>query len=62
MGLKCKIGGGELFYNAGCIRNTPVSIGGTKWKPDKPIESQIKEQLLDIIKKIVSRKQTKPLH
>ena len=45
-----KIGGGELFYNAGFIRNTPVSIGGTNWKPDMPIESQIKEQLQDIIK------------
>jgi prophage maintenance system killer protein len=44
-----KIGGGELFYRAGFIRNTPVSIGGTNWKPDMPIESQIMEQLQAIV-------------
>lgn len=32
---------GEL----GRIRTTPVNIGGTKWKPVFPIESQIKEEL-----------------
>lgn len=44
-----KIGGGDLFYHAGFIRNTPVSIGGTNWKPDMPIEAQIKEQLQVIL-------------
>ena len=32
---------GEL----GRIRTTPVNIGGTSWKPQFPIESQIKEEL-----------------
>lgn len=29
----------------GKIRTTPVNIGGTTWKPQFPIESQIKEEL-----------------
>ena len=36
----------EGFYiSAGKIRNVPVSIGGTSWKPDFPIEATIKEEL-----------------
>ena len=50
----CKInqlvGGGNLISNAGFIRRVPVSIGGTTWKPDIPIESKIKEEIADIIK------------
>lgn len=42
------IGGNNLIYGAGFIRNVPVSIGGTKWKPDMPIEAQIKEDITDI--------------
>ncbi len=38
-----------FYYNAGQLRNVPVSIGGTKWKPELPIESQIKEQLSQIV-------------
>ena len=34
-----------LEKNLGRIRTTPVNIGGTKWKPQFPIESQIKEEL-----------------
>ena len=34
-----------LDQNLGRIRSTPVNIGGTKWKPEFPIESQIKEEL-----------------
>ena len=34
-----------LDQNLGRLRNTSVSIGGTSWKPDFPIESQIKEEL-----------------
>jgi len=34
-----------FYYNAGKIRSTPVSIGGTNWKPEIPIESIIKEEL-----------------
>lgn len=42
------VGGDSLVYGAGYIRNIPVTMGGTSWKPDMPIESQIKEELLDI--------------
>ncbi len=42
------VGGDNLVIGAGFIRNYPVSIGGTTWRPDMPIESQIKEQLADI--------------
>ena len=34
-----------LDQNLGRIRTTPVNIGGTSWKPQFPIESQIKEEL-----------------
>ena len=44
------VGGDNLVYQAGFIRNVPVTIGGTSWKPDMPIESQIKEDLLEIRK------------
>ena len=37
-----------FYYNAGRIRSTPVSIGGTNWRPELPIESLIKEELQDI--------------
>jgi Fic family protein len=50
----CKInqyvGGGNLIERAGFIRNIPVSIGGTTWKPEMPIESKIKEEIADIQK------------
>lgn len=42
------VGGDNLVYQAGFIRNVPVTIGGTTWKPEMPIESQIKEDLLEI--------------
>lgn len=38
-----------FYYNAGRLRSTPVSIGGTTWKPDLPIETLIREQLQDIL-------------
>ena len=38
-----------FYYSAGKIRNVPVAIGGTKWKPDLPIESIIKEELTEIL-------------
>jgi Fic family protein len=44
------VGGDNLVHHAGFLRNLPVSIGGTNWKPDMPIESQIKEELADIQK------------
>lgn len=37
-----------FYYNAGKLRNVPVSIGGTSWKPGFPIESVIKEELEEI--------------
>ena len=42
------VGGDNLVYHAGFIRNVPVTIGGTSWKPEMPIESKIKEDLLEI--------------
>ncbi len=45
----CKInqyvGGDNLIIRAGYLRDVPFSIGGTTWKPDMPIESQIKEEM-----------------
>lgn len=35
--------------NLGKIRTTPVNIGGTKWQPSFPIESQIKEELESLL-------------
>jgi len=39
-----------LESDLGKIRTTPVNIGGTTWKPSFPIESQIKEELEDLLK------------
>ena len=39
----------KLVYNSGYLRTTPVSIGGTEWKPQFPVESQIKEELEEIL-------------
>ena len=45
----CKInqyvGDSDLIYKAGFICTMPVTIGGTTWRPDTPIESQIKEDI-----------------
>jgi Fic family protein len=43
------IGGDTLIRDAGFPRKVPVRIGGTSWKPDMPIEAQIKEQLDDVL-------------
>ena len=40
-----------FYYSAGKVRNVPVNIGGTTWKPDLPIESIIKEELEQIFNK-----------
>ena len=37
-----------FYYSAGKIRTVRVSIGGTKWTPELPIESVIKEELYKI--------------
>lgn len=41
----------KFYFTAGKVRNTSVSIGGTSWKPDLPIESVIKEELCAILNK-----------
>ena len=41
----------SFYYTAGKVRNVPVTIGGTTWKPDLPIESAIKEELEKIFHK-----------
>ena len=38
-----------LDQNLGRLRTTPVNIGGTTWKPRFPIESQIKEELEELL-------------
>ena len=40
-----------FYYSAGKVRNVPLTIGGTTWKPDLPIESVIKEELEEIFNK-----------
>lgn len=44
-----------FYYNAGKIRNVPVKIGGTDWRPILPVESQIKEELDEILSKKSSK-------
>ena len=39
----------SFYFNAGKLRDVPVSIGGTTWRPELPIESQITETLTSII-------------
>lgn len=44
----CKVNqliGANLYYNAGHLRNIPVNIGGTNWKPPMPDVAQIKTDL-----------------
>ena len=38
-----------FYYNAGNLRIVPVKIGGTNWTPDIPIESDIKEDINNIV-------------
>ena len=38
-----------LDGNLGKLRNTPVNIGGTSWGPMFPIESQIREELEELL-------------
>ena len=39
-----------FFYDGGRIRGVPVSIGGTKYVPPLPIESQVIERINEILK------------
>jgi Fic family protein len=43
-----------FYYTAGKVRNVPVTIGGTKWTPEMPIESVIKEELEEIFNKKIN--------
>jgi len=45
-----------LEQNLGRIRTTPVNIGGTSWKPLFPIESQIKEELEELLSQEIKTK------
>ena len=38
-----------FFYTAGMLRTMPVDIGGTSWKPDIPIEIDIKNDIDKIL-------------
>lgn len=40
-----------FYYNAGALRTTPVKIGGTNWTPQLPVESDIKDEIDNIISK-----------
>lgn len=41
----------KFYYTAGKVRSVPVSIGGTKWIPELPIENVIRENLQEILDK-----------
>ncbi|SHJ00113.1 Fic family protein [Pseudobutyrivibrio xylanivorans] len=45
-----KLVNGGFFHDGGRIRGVPVSIGGTKYVPPLPIESQVIERINDILK------------
>ena len=38
-----------FYYNAGKLRDVPVRIGGTAWRPELPLESRVKEDLAVIL-------------
>lgn len=40
-----------FYYTAGKIRSVPVTIGGTTWTPELPMESVIKEEIQEIFDK-----------
>ena len=40
-----------FYYNAGKLRSTPVKIGGTSWTPTIPVESDIKDDINNILSK-----------
>lgn len=48
----CRIAGivnEGFYYNGGQLRSVPVKIGGTSYVPPLPVESDVKEQLQNII-------------
>lgn len=44
------VGGDNLVYHAGFIRNVPMTIGGTSWKPEMPIEEYRTWQIYDMLR------------
>ena len=38
-----------FYYSAGELRDVPVSIGGTAWKPEIPIEGIVRNELQEIL-------------
>lgn len=38
-----------FYYNAGMLRTVPVQIGGTNWRPEIPFESDIKDDINNIV-------------
>ncbi len=38
-----------FYFNAGKLRDVPVTIGGTSWQPEMPIESKVTEELARIL-------------
>lgn len=42
------VGGDNLIYSAGYIRTLQVTIGGTKWKPEIPVENDVKTRLREL--------------
>lgn len=43
-----------FYYSAGKIRNVPVNIGGTNYKPNLPVETDIKENIVEILNKRIN--------
>lgn len=43
-----------FYYQSGILRTTPVKIGGTNWIPSLPIESDIKDDLNNILQLEIS--------
>lgn len=43
-----------FYFNAGRLRDVPVAIGGTDWRPEMPVESKVVEDLNQILSKKVS--------
>lgn len=42
------VGGDNLIYSARYICTLPVTVGGTKWKPEIPVEEDIKNRLKEL--------------
>ena len=43
-----------FYFNAGKLRDVPVNIGGSSWRPEMPIESKIVEDLGSILNARIS--------